>query len=108
MLLLLQDFAKAGADMFTFHLEAMADPQQLSQQEAHPAVMEMCEAVRAAGMKAGIALKPATPAELVLPYLQKGLLDMVRPAAHVRLHELLQHDAWRCSRCFCSVVCAVE
>jgi hypothetical protein len=26
----------------------------------------------------GIALKPSTPAELVLPYLQQGLLDMVR------------------------------
>ena len=34
-------------------------------------------AAAAAGMQVGIALKPATPAELVLPYLQQGLLDMV-------------------------------
>lgn len=33
--------------------------------------------VRAAGMKVGVALKPQTPAELLMPYLQKGLLDMV-------------------------------
>jgi ribulose-phosphate 3-epimerase len=74
----LQDFAKAGADMFTFHLEAVADPAQLSPTEAHPAVVEAAQQVRAAGMKVGVALKPATPAELLLPYLQQGLLDMVR------------------------------
>lgn len=33
--------------------------------------------VHAAGMKAGVALKPQTHAELLLPYLQQGLLDMV-------------------------------
>lgn len=31
----------------------------------------------AASCQVGIALKPATPAELVLPYLQQGLLDLV-------------------------------
>eukprot|EP00878_Enallax_costatus_P027676 GHUV01029819.1.p1 GENE.GHUV01029819.1~~GHUV01029819.1.p1 ORF type:complete len:194 (+),score=63.65 GHUV01029819.1:569-1150(+) len=72
-----QDFAKAGADMFTFHLEALADPSQLSEQEAHPAVVQLAQTVRAAGMKVGIALKPQTPAELLMPYLQQGLLDMV-------------------------------
>jgi ribulose-phosphate 3-epimerase len=74
----LQDFAKAGADMFTFHLEAVAEPSQLSSSEAHPAVVAAAQQVRAAGMKAGVALKPDTPAQLLLPYLQQGLLDMVR------------------------------
>eukprot|EP00775_Hariotina_reticulata_P013693 gene13693-13815_t len=73
----IQDFAGAGANMFTFHLEAVADPEQLEQQTANTAVVEMCEAVRAAGMKVGIALKPQTPAELLFPYLQQGLLDLV-------------------------------
>lgn len=77
----LQDFAKAGADMFTFHLEAIVDPQQLSSSQAHPAVVEAAQQVRAAGMKAGVALKPDTLAELLLPYLQQGLLDMVRLGA---------------------------
>ncbi|WIA09063.1 hypothetical protein OEZ85_008477 [Tetradesmus obliquus] len=73
----IKDFAKAGADMFTFHLEAIVDPQQLSSSQAHPAVVEAAQQVRAAGMQAGVALKPDTPAELLLPYLQQGLLDMV-------------------------------
>ncbi|KAF6266665.1 Ribulose-phosphate 3-epimerase-like protein [Scenedesmus sp. NREL 46B-D3] len=73
----IKDFAKAGADMFTFHLEAVADAAQLSASEAHPAVVQAAEQVRAAGMKVGVALKPDTPAELLLPYLQQGLLDMV-------------------------------
>ncbi|WIA29137.1 hypothetical protein OEZ86_011648 [Tetradesmus obliquus] len=73
----IKDFAKAGADMFTFHLEAIVDPQQLSSSQAHPAVVEAAQQVRAAGMKAGVALKPDTLAELLLPYLQQGLLDMV-------------------------------
>lgn len=42
---LLQDFAKAGANMFTFHLEAVVDVGQLSQHEAHPAVVDMAHAV---------------------------------------------------------------
>lgn len=33
-----------------------------------------------ARVQVGLALKPATPAELALPYLQQGLLDMVRCA----------------------------
>lgn len=37
--------------MFTFHLEACADPQQLSRDAAHPVVVEMCRQVREAGMK---------------------------------------------------------
>lgn len=75
-----QDFAAAGANLFTFHLEAVVpELLQLSQQEPHPAVAELCAAVRAAGMQAGIALKPSTPAELVLPYVKQGLLDLVRP-----------------------------
>lgn len=54
-LLLLQDFAKAGAGgagmMFTFHLEAASDPAQLSRDTAHPAVVELAGQVRQAGMK---------------------------------------------------------
>jgi hypothetical protein len=33
----------------------------------------------------GIALKPATPAELVLPYLEQGLLDLVGETKHTRV-----------------------
>ena len=33
--------------------------------------------VRQAGMYVGIALKPGTPAEAVVPYVEQGLVDMV-------------------------------
>ncbi|KAJ1472898.1 ribulose-phosphate 3-epimerase [Baffinella frigidus] len=51
-----KDMAEAGADMFTFHIEATQDA---------PALIK---AIKAAKMKAGIALKPATPASEALKY----------------------------------------
>ena len=56
-------FAKAGADLITFHLESESDPK------------ETIAAIRAAGVQAGIVLKPGTPYEAVLPYLP--LVDVV-------------------------------
>lgn len=55
--------ADCGGDLMTFHLEATQDPGAL------------IDAIHAAGMKAGASLKPATPAQEVLPYLDK--LDLV-------------------------------
>ncbi|KAI9331260.1 ribulose-phosphate 3-epimerase [Zopfochytrium polystomum] len=57
------DFAKAGANMYTFHIEATTYPQAL------------IEKIRAAGMKVGVAIKPKTPVEAVLPYVDQ--VDMV-------------------------------
>ena len=59
----LEDFAKAGADMITFHVEAT--------QKAD----ECIEKIHALGKKAGISLNPKTPVEAVRPYLDK--VDMV-------------------------------
>ncbi len=58
-------FAKAGADHLTFHLESCDDP------------AEVIEAVRKAGCTVGISLKPATPPQAVLPYLDKVDLVLV-------------------------------
>jgi len=55
----------AGAHMFTFHVEATEDPAGL------------CDAARAAGMKAGIALKPGTPGEAVHAVCDAGKADMI-------------------------------
>lgn len=70
----MQDFARAGAGgsgmMFTFHLEACAEPQALQQDAAHPAVVDMCAKVKEAGMKVrtGVCgVTPAEPAQLGLP-----------------------------------------
>jgi hypothetical protein len=40
-------------------------------------------------MQAGIALKPATPAELVLPDVEAGLIDMVRGRRGMEGHDAL-------------------
>lgn len=57
-----EPFAKAGADMLTFHLEATDSPKAV------------IEKIRSLGVKAGIAIKPATPADSLFPYL--NLIDM--------------------------------
>lgn len=56
-------FAESGADLINFHLEAAED------------VRGTVEAIRSFGKKAGITMKPGTPAEAVEPYLE--LVDMV-------------------------------
>ena len=58
------DFAKAGANLITFHLEAVPD-----------AVAETIAAIRATGCQVGISIKPGTPAQAVYPYLDD--LDLV-------------------------------
>jgi ribulose-phosphate 3-epimerase len=52
-----EDFAKAGADFITIHLEATSD------------VKGCLEKIRALGVKPGISLRPATPVENLYPYL---------------------------------------
>lgn len=58
-----EEFASCGADLVNFHLEATED------------VKGCIDKIRATGKKAGITIKPATPAEAVEPYLE--LVDMV-------------------------------
>lgn len=59
----IEEFAKCGADGITFHLEATED------------VDGVIEKIHCAGCKAGLSIKPATPVEVVRPYLEK--LDML-------------------------------
>lgn len=56
-------FAKAGADLLTVHLEA----------DMPPAIHAALEEMETLGVKKGIALRPITAAEAVLPYLKKEL-----------------------------------
>ena len=58
------DFAKAGADLITFHLEAVPDT-----------VEEAISAIRATGCQVGISIRPGTPVEAVFPYL--GVVDLI-------------------------------
>ncbi len=60
-----EEFCKAGADLVVFHVEA-DQPQD---------VLAAIETVKAAGKLVGLAVKPKTPAEVLIPYLP--LLDLV-------------------------------
>ena len=60
-----EEFVKAGADFVTIHIEA-DQPQN---------TLEALDKIHALGCKAGIVLKPKTPAEAAIPYLDK--CDMV-------------------------------
>lgn len=59
----IDDFADAGADIITFHTECDSDTDKT------------IDKILAAGCKAALAVKPATPIEEVYPYLEK--LSMV-------------------------------
>lgn len=56
-------FARAGADIITFHLEATNDP------------AGTLRLIRENGARAAISIKPGTPAEAVFPYIP--LCDMI-------------------------------
>ena len=60
-----EDFVKAGADFVTIHIEA-DQPQN---------TLEALDKIHELGCKAGIVLKPKTPAEAAIPYLEK--CDMI-------------------------------
>lgn len=57
------DFAKAGADIITFHFEAVND------------VIETIRQIKSYGIKAGISIKPKTKPEEILEFLPE--LDLV-------------------------------
>ena len=56
-------FADAGADLLTIHLEA----------DMPPAIRAALREMDSLGVKKGIALRPITAAEAVIPYLKEGL-----------------------------------
>ena len=59
----IEEFAKCGADIITFHLEATKDAD---------AVIDL---IHKNGCKAGLSIKPGTPVEALKPYLAK--IDML-------------------------------
>lgn len=61
---LIADFIKAGADILTLHLESIT----------HSRVERVLAAIRESGCKCALSIKPATPPQLLIPYLP--MLDM--------------------------------
>ncbi len=62
--------------MYTFHLEAVV-PEATTAKHPDPQMVKVLKEVKEAGMHAGIALKPKTPAETLFPYIEDGLVDQV-------------------------------
>lgn len=61
----LQEFIDCGADIITFHLEALNNEE----------IIEACQYIHSKGKKVGISIKPKTPSEAIFPYLE--MVDMV-------------------------------
>lgn len=59
----IDDFARAGAEMITFHVEATDNVEQT------------IEKIHSLGIKAGISIKPGTPVSAISPYL--SMVEMV-------------------------------
>ena len=60
---LVEPFAKAGADMITFHIEAADDP------------LSIIDLIKSTGSQVGISLKPSTPISEIEPFFDK--IDLV-------------------------------
>ena len=91
----LEDFAEAGAALITVH------------QEACPHLHRTVQAIRELGVKAGVALNPATPLESladILPDLDLLLVMTVNPGfggqefISEMVPKIQQADAWRRER----------
>ena len=57
-----KDFINAGADILTFHYEAMENDEK---------VLELIKFIKNAGVKAGLSIKPKTPAEKIIQFLNE-------------------------------------
>lgn len=63
-----QDFIKAGADILTFHYEAMNNDDE---------VFKLIRFIKDHGVKAGLSIKPKTPVEKIIPFLNEVDLLLV-------------------------------
>lgn len=63
-----KDYIEAGADLLTFHLEALADLKK---------AVELARFIKSKGVLAGISIKPNTSVETLFPYLEEDDFDLV-------------------------------
>ena len=61
----IDDFAKAGADIITFHVESDSD------------ISKTIDKITENGIKPGLVIKPNTPASAIFPYLDKLFMVLV-------------------------------
>ena len=65
-------FAKAGADVITFHLEAVKDVD---------ACIQLCRKIREMGVQAGVSVKPKTGVDALLAHLKEMDLVLIMSVA---------------------------
>ena len=65
----IDDFADAGSDIITFHIECDSD------------IQATIDKIKSRGIKAGLVIKPNTPAEAVFPYLKDIYMVLVMTVA---------------------------
>lgn len=87
----IETFAECGADILTLHYETIPEKE----------IEGVLEAIRNAGMKAALSVKPATDVTLLFPYLEK--LDMVlimtvEPGFGGQKYILASNEKIRCLR----------
>lgn len=97
----IDDYADAGADLITFHLESDDDPSAV------------IDKILARGCKPAIAIKPGTPAESVLPYadrLAMVLVMTVEPGfgGQSFMEDMMPKLAWLRERCRPGTVLQVD
>ena len=78
----LQDFASAGANMYTFHLEAVVED-AVNAKHPDQQMVKVLKQVKEAGMHTGVALRPKTPVETLYPYMEDKLVDQVPNCVHL-------------------------
>ncbi len=61
----IEQFAQCGSDIITFHAESNSD------------IGATIDKIHSFGIKAGLAIKPKTPAEVVFPYLERVEMVLV-------------------------------
>ncbi|HAW15727.1 MAG TPA: ribulose-phosphate 3-epimerase [Clostridiales bacterium] len=61
----IDEFVDAGSDAITFHVECSDDP------------FGLIDRIRARNVKAGVAIHPDTPVEMIYPFLEKGAADQI-------------------------------
>ncbi len=93
---LVEPFAKAGADNITFHIEATDDPESI------------INLIKSYGCKAGISIKPNTPLNKILPFLDKVDIVLVMsvepgfggqgyiPESNVRINKIRKFLNYNC------------
>lgn len=81
-----EEFARCGAEIITFHLEAVGQERRpvrnvdqamnnTPESRLPKSIRDTIELIKKSGCRAGLAIKPATPVEMVLPYAES--LDQI-------------------------------